>query len=178
MAKSNRIKLAAPLIDVPKDRTAAESLAGKITTLKLKEAMLAAQLDGHIKDVRSNYEGHFAVIKDDITPMVDALHAWAEAHPEEFNGKKSTDLLHAIVGWRTNPPSLKPLKGFTWAAVLERIKNLGRIDFIRTKEELNKEAILANRDEENLKSIYVQVLQEDEFFVDPKITTPDSRETA
>jgi phage host-nuclease inhibitor protein Gam len=179
MAKTNRIKFTpAPCALVPTTRSEAETLTGEIARLKLKERLLATQMDGKLKEIRANYEGIFSGLKEQIDPMVEALHSWAQGHPEEFDGKKSVDLLHALVGWRINPPSLKPLKGFTWAAVLERIRNLGRRDFIRTAEELNKDALLAARDAENLKAMYLQVLQDEVFFVEPKITQTEPRETA
>lgn len=174
---NTRIKLNRPDIAVPASRSAAEAVVRKIVELKLEEQALKTEMDERITAIKKDYEARLGQIEAAMQPQVEAVHAWAEAHPEEFQGKKSLEMLHGIIGWRITPPALKPLRGFTWATVLNRLRDLGRFDFIRTKEEVNKEALLAARDTENLKAFYCQVIQEDEFFIEPKLTPVEPRET-
>jgi phage host-nuclease inhibitor protein Gam len=67
-------------------------------------------------------------------------------------------------------PTLKTLKGWTWALVLERIGALRLTQYIRTKSEPDKEKLLADREKlgDRLTEVGVQVVQAETFFVDPK----------
>ena len=173
---SNRIKLPKSTVYVPETREQAEEAVRVITTLKIRERKLKSEMDAKLTEVKKRYEEELSGLAEKITPAVESIHAWAERHPEDFGGKKSLPMLHGVIGWRTTPPSLKPLKGFTWPAVLERLLGLGRREYIRSKEEVNKEALLAARESEDLKGMYVQVIQDDEFFVEPAITETENRQ--
>jgi hypothetical protein len=80
-------------------------------------------------------------------------------------------MVHGLVGFRTGTPKLKLLSGWTWEKVLEFISVNQLMDLIRTKKEVDKELILANRDcikPETLKQIGIKVVQDEAFFVEPK----------
>ena len=53
--------------------------------------------------------------------------------------KKSIDLLHGTLGFRTSPPSVKQIKGVTCAHTLDALRTRGFMWLIRTKEEIDKE---------------------------------------
>jgi phage host-nuclease inhibitor protein Gam len=176
----NRIKLQAPVVPVPASRIEAEVLVGTIAGLKIEERASQNDMDARLKAIRDEYESTLGALASAIAPCMDALASWAAAHPTEFGDKRSIDMTHGIVGWRQNPPSVKPLKGFTWAAVLGRLKELGRLDFLRMKEEVNKEALLGARLDlgDGIRGFYCQVVQEDEFYLEPKIAEQAAREVA
>jgi phage host-nuclease inhibitor protein Gam len=174
----NRIKLQKNPVEIPATRAEAEALVRRLTTNLLAQQAAKTEMDQRITAIKKEYESKCSKLEESIQPMMESIHAWADAHSEEFGGKKSLDMLHAIIGWRVNPPSLKPLRGFTWGAVMGRIKDLGKWEFIRTKEDVNKEALLAARDTENLKAFYCAVAQDEEFFCDPKTTPVETRQTA
>ena len=174
---TNRVKIK---ITAPATREAMESLVGDIAALKLEEQRLKNEMDAQLQVVRENYEGRLADNNDQLAARMPHALAWAEAHAEEFGGKKSLELLHGVIGWRTNPPSLKPLKGWTWATVLDKIKSLpAMIQYVRTKEEVAKDTILADREVlgDGLRVIGCRVVQEDEFFIEPKLTKTEARVT-
>jgi len=70
------------------------------------------------------------------------LHTWAEANRESLTqgGKsKTASLPSGELAWRMRPPSVR----VTGAdAVIEALRKFGLSRFIRTKDEVNKEAIL------------------------------------
>ena len=67
------------------------------------------------------------------------------------------------MGWRTSPPAVQ-IKDVE--DVIKRIKKLGLVDFIRTKETIDKPAMLKNP--EKAKSVQgVSITQNEEFFVKP-----------
>jgi len=70
---------------------------------------------------------------------------------------------------RTGAPKLVKDKKFTWDAVTELLKKTFP-NFIRQTYEINKEALIALRDQEEFKAIkeacYVDVAQDESFYVE------------
>lgn len=103
-----------------------------------------------------------------------ALKAWWEAGGKGYAGKaRSAELAGAKLGLRVSPPKVKFMKGYTAEKALTWLRGLrwGRKkDFIRTKVELDKPAILkAMQAEEAVKAKLGQAIyidQPDEFFID------------
>lgn len=80
-------------------------------------------------------------------------------------------MTHGTIGFRTGTPKLKTLKGFTWASAVNLVKEF-LPSFIRTSEEVAKDKLLADRDEEGMTEKMakcgIQVVQDETFYVDPK----------
>jgi phage host-nuclease inhibitor protein Gam len=176
----NRIKITAPVI---RTREEMEALVGQIADLKICEAKTKAAMDKELTAVRRRYEADLALINDALAPKMECARAWAEANPSEFNGAKSIELLHGTIGWRLGNWQAKTLSGWTWDRVLEKLESLGGKfrDFVRVKKEVNKAQIIAERENlgpEELRSIGVRITQEEAFFIDPKMTPVETRETA
>jgi phage host-nuclease inhibitor protein Gam len=171
-----RLKLKPP-VDIPASRAEAEAVLRRIAEVKLEETALKAEMDEQLTRTRKQYEARLAKLQDQLLRMLESLRAWAEAHPEEFGGRRSLEMLHGTLGWRLTPPALRPVRGFTWGAVFSRLKELGKWEYIRTKEEPNREALLAARETENLRELYLEVVQRDEFYVEPRLSPAQSRET-
>lgn len=163
-------------ITVPADpftpsREEAEGLAGDITENILAERKLQVRMDLVLAEIRTGFEKRFAKLTEDRGPMVATLQRWADANVELFGKKKSMELLHATVGWQTGQPQLKPLKGWTFAKVLAEVRRLRWRRFLRVKVELDKERIIASRARLGTRAekIGVRIVQEETFFVDPKV---------
>lgn len=172
-----RIKLIAPAI---KTRDQVESLLNEIcgTTINRNKAVLA--MDNEITRIRERYEATITECNKALEEKTELIRSWAEANPSEFNGLKSLDLVNAVIGWRTGQPTLKTLSGWTWDRVLEKLKALNLTPYIRTKEEVNKQAILADRESfepEGPRAIGVRIVQDESFFVDPKLTETENRQS-
>jgi phage host-nuclease inhibitor protein Gam len=175
---TNRIKSTPPRCEPPSTREEAEAVVREITVLKLAEQELKSEMDAEITAIKESYEARLCAVANTITPLVLEIEAWATAHQADFGERKSLELLHGKIGWRITPPALKPLRGQTWASVLELLRARGRTEFIRTTETVNKDALLAARETENLKQYGCRHVQEEEFFVEPKLTTSEPREKA
>jgi len=109
-----------------------------------------------------------------IAERVERVRAWAESNPDAFGKHKSLDTTHAVIGWRTGMPSLKTLTGWTWDRVFDKLKSLPAMAraYIRTKEEVAKENLLADRDTlgpDGLRNLGVKVVQAEPFYVEPKL---------
>lgn len=164
----------------PKTRDEMESLVGEITALKIQERKIKAEMDAVLKQTKDNYQALLTKCNEQLAARLPRALAWAEANAHEFGTSKSLELLHATIGWRITPPSLKTLAGWTWDRVIEKIHDLG-LDalYLRVKQEVNKQAILAERDAigtDQLRSFGVRVVQEEEFYVEPKLTDAPARE--
>lgn len=165
----NRIKVPALVI---RTRAEMETLAGQIAGLKIKAQAETARMDEEINNIRARFAPGLALREDDLATAMDAARAWAEANPAEFGKARSIDMMHAVLGYRMGQPQLKTLSGWTWDRVLEKLKVIGAA-WIRTKEEVDRQGLLANREAlgaEYLRSVGTRVIQEETFFVDPKLT--------
>ncbi|ODU24027.1 MAG: hypothetical protein ABS95_02545, partial [Verrucomicrobia bacterium SCN 57-15] len=166
-----RIKLIAPAI---KTRDQVESLLNEICTTTINRNQATLAMDHEITQIRERYEATITACNKALEEKTELIRTWAEANPSEFNGLKSLDLVNAVIGWRTGQPTLKTLAGWTWDRVLEKLKIHGMgLRYIRTKEEVNKQAILSEREEitpEAMRAMGVRIVQDESFFVDPKLT--------
>lgn len=171
-----RIKAKAPVI---KTREEMEVLVGDIARLKTFQHQTTAAMDQRITEVRSEYEQQLGDAEAELGPMVESVRAWAEANPEAFGKHKSLDLLHGVIGWRIGNPTLKTLSGWTWDSVLEKLKSATTYaGFVRVKEQVDKASILAQREtllDGDLRQMGVRVVQEESFFVEPKLTEVETK---
>lgn len=164
---TNRIRLTRSVVSTRAD---AEKVLGEIAADTADLNALKAQLDQELTAVRQKFEGRIDGIAKQIEQKSGLLQQWAEASPEEFGEKKSIDFLHGRLGFRTGNPSLKTLSGWTFKRVLEVIDRA----FVRTKEELDKEGVLSAHArgelaEKELRSVGLRVVQDEAFFVEPKL---------
>lgn len=138
------------------------------SNLKKKEAELELKLT----KVREGYQDEIA----QLTALRDAqfavLQTYALEHEHLFDKKKSTELTHGIIGFRTATPSLKTLKGFTWKSCVNLVKEFLGDGYVRTTEEVDKESLLAKRDEPEVADLFAkcgfEVRQDETFYVEPK----------
>ena len=142
-----------------------------------------AKADAQIQKINAEIELQCAKIRekqaDKLTALgtereqaFDVLQAFAvENKAELFAKKKSLDMAHGTIGFRTGTPKLKTLKGFTWASVLQMVREF-LPGYVRTSEEVAKDKLLADRDEDGMfdkmSKCGIQVAQDETFYVEPK----------
>lgn len=144
MAKKPNIKAPAAAFRVPQTRDEAVNMVAQIGHHQRERERLRLDLDGQITALREKYEGLMSPHVVELKALTSGVHTWAEAHRDELTqgGKvKTANLMTGELRWRITPPSVVLVRV---SAALEelRLKGLGR--FIRTKDEVNKEAILAD----------------------------------
>jgi len=157
-----------------------------------------AKADASINKIQAEIELQCAKIREkrqaDLTRLTaerdaafETLQSFAtENQAELFAKKKSLEMAHGVIGFRTGTPKLKTLKGFTWASALELVKTFLPSSYIRKTEEVAKDKLLADRDLEEvdvtvdgmvlqkmtmtaaMAKCGIQVTQEEAFFVEPK----------
>ena len=170
MAKSRVTKKTVTGVTIEQANEAAELFAQKYTSLKKVEA----EMNEKINAIRSEYKDRIGELQEALKDPHEALEVFAKEQKANWGKKKSMELVHCVVGFRTGNPTVTKAKKFTWDAVLELVKKkptLAKL-FIRTKEELDKEAILAEKNPAVLGKLaedcFITVEQEEKFYVEPK----------
>ncbi len=131
-----------------------------------------ATLDVEMTRFREKYQDELAKLAEEKEKAFDVLQTFAvEQKDTLFTKKKSLDTIHGTIGFRTGTPKLKTLKGFTWGAVTNLLKEF-LPSYVRTVDEPAKDKLLADRDtkdiQENLKKVGLSVVQDETFYVEPK----------
>jgi len=157
-----------------KTREELEAVLGEYARAVIAHGQLTLEMDEKINRVRQDYEGRLADLNVDIETMFADLEAWAALNPAAFADKRSLDLVHGTLGFRTGNPTLKTVKGVKWEHVLDMLKCNRMAAYVRHSEEPNKDALLADREAigaERLAALGMRVEQTERFYVDPKLET-------
>lgn len=160
-----KTRLRRPEIPVPATLAEAEELLARIGRQQREVQRIETRMADLLARTKAGYEAKAAPIVEAIEADLVALHAWAEAHRGTLleKDRKSARVASGELGWRTSPPTVR-VTGVR--SVLENLKKLGLSRFIRTKEEVDKEAI--RREPDAVKSVKgVSVTQQEEFWVKP-----------
>lgn len=108
---------------------------------------IQAEIDLACTGVRERYQQQLGSLECERACAFDTLQAFAVEHQAElFSRKKSLEMSHGVIGFRTGTPKLKTMKGFTWASALELVRTILGSGYIRRTEELAKDRLLADRD--------------------------------
>lgn len=133
-------------LPVPQTRDEAAALVTTIGELGRQKARLEADMNDKLARIKEGYEQKAAPLKSAIDEKTEGLKIWAEANRTALTGgdkSKTVDLGTGVLKWRLRPPSVR-ISGFE--AVIERLKAAGLARFLRTKEEINKDAMQAEPD--------------------------------
>ena len=140
-----------------------------------RQQKITAEMDIQMAKIREKWQDELQKLTETKDNAFDILQAYALENREElFTKRKSLETTHGTIGFRTGTPKLKTLKGFTWGAVVNLLKEF-LPGYVRTSEEANKEKLLADRESEEVVALFpkvgITVVQEETFFVEPKKET-------
>lgn len=150
-------------------RHEAETLLFELAQAESRKKELTGEIEQKIQKIRDSYATKIDPLNEAIEAKTKQLQFFAEKNKEDmFSKKKSLDLIHGVIGFRMGTPKLKTRKGFTWAAVLEMCKDKAT-EWIRTKEEINKELILSSdlteEQSKRLHEVGIMVDADESFFI-------------
>lgn len=140
MAKK-RIKAAATVY-VPQSKDEVQNDIREIGDISRKNERLETEMNDRIAEITNEYAPKFEVNKVRLELLTKGVQSWCEANRDDLtnSGKvKSANLVTGKVEWRQRPPSIS-VKGMD--AVIEWLQNSKYQRFLRTKVEVNKEAML------------------------------------
>ena len=169
-------------------REAADEAFAVYAKAAAQSAKITADIELQCAKIREKYALRLAELDDEKKLAFDTLQSFAtENQADLFTKKKSLEMAHGVIGFRTSTPKLKTLKGFTWASALQLAKKFLPFTYIRQTEEIAKDKLLADRDLKEV-AVYdtptcdprvvtmleamaacgIQVVQEEAFYVEPK----------
>jgi phage host-nuclease inhibitor protein Gam len=147
MAKAaTKIKQAASQHWIAQSRDEVVEAIAEIGRRQRERQRLEATMNDELAAIKQKYEEDAAPANEKIRELSKGVQAWCEANRAELTqaGKvKHANLPSGEVKWRMRPPSVA-VRGVEAVIDLLKRMNLGR--FVRSKEEINKEAILLEPD--------------------------------
>jgi phage host-nuclease inhibitor protein Gam len=167
MAKSpTRIKTEAAAVPIPQSRDQVIEAIAEIGRRQRERERIQAAMNDEIAAIKQRYEQEAAPHAEAIRALSAGVHTWCEANRTELtqgNKVKFAQLASGEVKWRMRPPRVGVR---SVELVLDALKAAGLARFIRTKEEINKEAILA--EPEAVASIKgITITQGEDFVIVP-----------
>lgn len=141
-----------------------------------KEAAITAKMDEQMTRIREKYADDLKELAESQEQHREIIQTYCLENKDQlFTKTKSIETAHGKVGFRTGMPTLKTLKGFTWASALTLCKKV-LPTYVREKEEINKEALLMDREKADIKvmlaDIGVKVEQDEAFYIELKKEEP------
>jgi phage host-nuclease inhibitor protein Gam len=156
----------------PETLSAADALAGQISRVMLTADKLKNDQEKEISAIRDRYAERLLDLNNYVDEAVILLKHWADKNSSLFAVKKSIDLTHAVIGFRTGMPRLKLKAKLTWDKALEAIKKVSGAVYVRIEEVLDKAALLSDRDKPATKllmdNVGIKVVQDETFFIEPR----------
>ncbi len=164
MTKKRRLKADAQ--DAPQTREAVQTAIKQLGDAQRELGRLDTKMNDEIAEITDGYTPHINHLKDKIKTLQKGVQMWCEANRAELTGGKgkTVNLVTGKISWRTRPPSVRLTKVET---VLESLRTLGLQRFIRNKEEVNKDAMLAEPEiAQTVSGVSIKTNVED-FVIEP-----------
>lgn len=169
MAKSNRVSKKVVALITPEEFSEAMSI---YALNDAKQCKIMAKMDEEITKIREKYQDDLESCKAVEGTQLEVIETYCKEQKKVlFDKQRHIETAHGKVGFRMGTPKLKTLPKWTWDRVLERLEQI-MPDYVRKKKEVNKEALLDNRNSENvapfLSQVGVYVDQDETFYVELK----------
>ena len=160
MAKKQKVETKpAPTISTQEE---AEEVLAELGRLQRAVTGIELKMNERLATVKADYEKDAQPLNEEIEHQTSLLHDWAEQNRDLLlrEGSKTARLATGELSWRVTPPAVKFRSAET---VVENLKRLGLERFVRTREEPNKEAILA--EPESVKGVAGITITQGELFI-------------
>lgn len=162
MAKATKLKAVSQSY-VPQTRNEVADHIDLIGRAQRDLQRIELDIDDTVSQLRLAQQPKIEQLTQTIAELSKGVQTWCEANRDSITegGKvKSANLTTGEVNWRQRPPSVKTRAS---AQLFEKLKRLGFSFFIRSKQELDKDAILAKP--ETAKDAGIEIVTGIEDFV-------------
>jgi len=178
MARTKEKSLKRAVMKVPQSLDGAATFLVLIGAARRKIEQVENELNTEVEHLKNQAAKKVEPLADEMRELFEGLYAYAESHRSELTdgGKiKTVSVMSGDFGWRMTPQAVSIRNT---EKVLEELHSKGFLSFIRTKEEINKEAML------ELPSVAttvkgVKIGQYELFFAKPsniaEVTAPTDR---
>lgn len=142
MATQKKLKRPASVALAPTDAAKADIMLARVGTLQREKQAIQAGLDAKVTEAKQIAEAQATPLDAEIAALTQGLQLWAEANREKLTDGFRTKTVKLAAGdllWRSRPPSVRITRV---EAVLATLKQRQLVQFIRTKEEVDKDAML------------------------------------
>lgn len=145
---ATRIKSPAQAAPVPQSKDDCAAAIRRLGDLQRMYERQRADLNDLVAASTADHQPILQALGDQIEALRTGIQTWCEARRVELCGEgdrlgKTVNLLTGEVAWRQRPPSVS-VRGNE--AAVETLQRLGLGRFLRTKTEVDKNAILAEPD--------------------------------
>lgn len=148
MAKKSRTRFKQPAapVAVPQSKDEVAEAIARIGIAQRERDRIEADMNDSLAVTKERFEAMAAPHKETIEQLRKGVQMWCEANRSELTQDGKRKFYHFATGevkWRMRPPSvaLRALEN-----IIDACKKLQLHRFIRVKEEINKEAMLAEPD--------------------------------
>lgn len=166
MTRKTRIKADAVTHWVPRDRDEVNQAIAELGSRQRERARIQADMNDELARIKERHDAEAKPHGERIKELAKGVQLWCEANRATLtrDGKvKFHEFATGVVKWRMRPPSIA-VRGVD--AVLATLKNLGLDRFVRTKEEVDKDALL--KEPEVARQVGgITVSQREDFVVVP-----------
>lgn len=161
-----------------------ETRMGEFAAISAQRELLEAELNERITALRAEYEDRISEVDDSFNRVFDDISVYATLHPEIFpQDRKSLDLLHGTLGFRTGMPRCTLPRGVEESELCEGMLALpATAKFVRRTCVVDKERVIAlfsrrlevgpkSSDADALRvldGLGVRVSQTERFYIEPK----------
>jgi phage host-nuclease inhibitor protein Gam len=154
-----------------------EDIEPALVELGKRESFIAkkeAEMNTKIQEVKDKFEQDTIAQRSEADLIRTKITDFCKSNSREFTDKKSKDFTHGVIGFRTNPPKVILLnKKYNLKTAIELLKKVFTGDYVRSKEEIDKEKILSDYaseklNDDKLAAVGLRVDQDESFYVDIK----------
>jgi len=167
MAKA-ATKIKTESVDAPANREEAENYMREIGELQNEVARTQADMNDEINAIKARYQETLLPVNQSIDALAQGLSAYAIANRAELlpGNKKTVKMGTGEISWRKTPPKVAVRGADT---VISTLMSLGLDRFVRNKPEVNKEAILLEKEAvSGIKGI--SITQREELVIKPDVS--------
>ena len=161
-----KVKANAVMFPVPQSKEEVVAAIARLGEHQRERVRIETEMNDEMAIVRQKYETQAETHAEALRQLTAGIQTWCEANRKDLtqDGKTKTVAMQTgEVKWRFCPSAVN-LKGTD--LIIETLKKLGLSRFIRTKEEINRDAMLA--DPKAVAGIKgVSIKQKEEFIIIP-----------
>ncbi len=147
MAKKTKTKAKASNLPIPQDDSEARSMIREIGDLQREIARAEHDLNDEIAALQERYGARVEPLRDLVEAKTEGLKMFCEVNRERLTRGGKVKFFRFTTGeisWRNRPAKVSLRKVDDVIEAIKRLKLEGK--FLRVKEEVNKDAMLENRE--------------------------------